>query len=98
MLPGADGDDPTAVGNAFQQLVDVLVQAAELAPDEIAADVALVAGGMTSLDAALAEVDYDFDALAASGSGGEVLEAVNAPVFTDAGARLAAYRVQVCDL
>ncbi len=97
MLPDVGGD-PAAVGNAFQQLVDVLVRAAELAPDEITADVALVAGGMTSLDSALAEFDYDFDALAASGAGGEVLEAVNAPVFKDAGSRLGAYRRQVCNL
>ncbi len=98
MLPRVDGDDPAAVGAAFRQLVDVLVQAAELAREEIAADVGLVAGGMNSLAAALAEFDYDFDALAASGSGGEVLEAINAPVFTEAGARLGAYRGQVCDL
>jgi hypothetical protein len=94
---GGAQDDAAALGAAFQQLVDVLVDAAELAPDEIRSDVALVADGMTSLDAALAQVGYDFDALAASGAGGEVLEAVNAPVFADAGARLAAYRAQVCE-
>ena len=98
VLSGTEGDDPVALRNAFEQLVDLLVQAAELAPDEITADVGLVASGMTSLDAALAEFDYDFDALAASGGGDEVLEAVNAPVFTDAGTRLAAYRTQVCNL
>ena len=96
VLGGAE-DDPVALGAAFQQLVDVLVDAAGLAPEEISADVALVAGGMTSLDAALAQVGYDFDALAASGAGDEVLEAVNASVFADAGARLAAYRAQVCE-
>lgn len=98
VLAGAGGEDPAAVGEAVRQLVDLLVQVTELAPEEIAADVALVAGGMTSLDAALAEVGYDFDALAASGSGDEVLEAVNAPAFADAGVRLAAYRGQVCEL
>ncbi len=97
MLGGAE-DDPAALGEAFQRLVDLLVETAELAPDEIAPDVALVANGMTSLDAALAEVGYDFDALAASGAGEEILEAVNDPAFADAGARLAAYRSQVCEL
>jgi hypothetical protein len=90
--------DPTALGAAFQQIVDVLVEAAELAPEEIAADVAFVAEGMTSLDAALAAVGYDFDALAASGDAEEVLAAVNDPAFAEAGTRLSAYRTQVCQL
>ncbi len=97
VLGGVNGT-PDAVASAFQQLVDLLVQTAELAPSDIQADVALVAGGMVSLDAALATVDYDFDALAASPSSGEVLEAINDPAFADAGARLAAYRTQVCNL
>ncbi len=97
VLGGVDGE-PAAVASAFQQLVDLLVQAAELAPDEIRADVALVADGMVSLDAALAAVDYDFDALAASPSSGEVIEAVNDPAFADAGVRLSAYRTQACQL
>lgn len=90
--------DPDAVGRVVQGLADVLVEAAELAPGDIAADVALVADGMVSLDGALAEVGYDFDALAASGSGDEVLAAVNDPAFAAAGTRLAAYRAQVCRL
>lgn len=97
MLAG-DQEDPEQLGRAFQRMVDLLVQAAELAPSEIQADVALVADGMVSLDAALAEVGYDFDALAAGGSSDEVIEAVNDPAFTDAGVRLSAYRTQVCRL
>jgi hypothetical protein len=95
---GDVGADPAALGAAFQQIVDVLVEAAELAPEEIAADVAFVAEGMTSLDAALAAVGYDFDGLAASGDAEEVLDAVNDPAFAEAGTRLSAYRTQVCDL
>ena len=97
VLGGVEGD-PTAVASSFQQLVDLLVRAAELAPDAVRADVALVADGMVSLDSALAAVGYDFDALAASRSSGEVIEAVNDPAFADAGVRLAAYRTQVCNL
>lgn len=97
VLAGAE-EDPDQLARAFQQVVDLLVQAAELAPPEIQADVALVADGMTSLDAALATVGYDFDALAASPSSGDVIEAVNDPAFADAGVRLGAYRSQVCGL
>lgn len=97
MLGGVEGE-PAAVGSAFQQLVDLLVQAAELAPAEIRADVALVADGMVSLDGVLAAVGYDFDALAASPASGEVIEAVNDPAFADAGVRLSAYRTQACGL
>jgi hypothetical protein len=93
-----DGEDPAAVADAFGTVVDVLQEAATLAPTEIVADVTLVAEGMAALDAALAAVDYDFDALAASGAAPEVLAAVNDPVFADAGVRLAAYRSQVCGL
>jgi hypothetical protein len=95
---GDTEEDPAAVGAAFQQIVDVLVDAAELAPEEITADVALVAEGMSSLDAALAAVGYDFDALAASGDAEDVLAAVNDPAFAEAGTRLSAYRTQVCGL
>ncbi len=95
---GGDTADPVAIGEAFRSVVGVLEQAAALAPPEIVADVTLVAEGMDALDAALAAVGYDFDALAASGAAPQVLEAVNDPVFTDAGLRLAAYRSQVCRL
>ncbi len=97
VLGGVEGE-PEAVASAFQQLADVLVQAAELAPAEIRADVALVADGMVSLDAALAAVGYDFDVLAAGPSSRDVVEAVNDPAFADAGVRLGAYRSQVCGL
>jgi hypothetical protein len=95
-----DGDpgDPASVQAAFGRLVAVLTDATEVAPEEIAADVALVAGGIEALDAALAAVGYDVDALAASSEAAQVTAAVNDPIFTDAGARLSAYRTQVCQL
>jgi hypothetical protein len=94
----AEATDPAAVGEAFRSVVAVLDEAAALAPAEILADVTLVADGMDALDDALAAVGYDYDALAASGAADEVLTAVNDPAFADAGARLAAYRSQVCGL
>lgn len=93
-----DPNDPTAVGAAFQRLVSILRDASALAPPEIRDDITLVKDGIESLDAALAAVAYDFDALAASGAGPEVSAAVNDPAFADAGARLTAYRTQVCGL
>lgn len=93
-----DADDPAAVEAALGRLVSVLTDATDSAPDDIVDDVALVAGGVSALDDALSEVGYDFDALAASEAGDEVMAAANDPVFTDAGARLGAYRTQVCEL
>jgi hypothetical protein len=93
-----DGSDPAAVEQAFTGLVRVFADARALAPSEIAADVGLVADGIEALDAALAAVGYDFTALAAAPQAAEVTEAVNDPVFTDAGARISAYRTQVCGL
>lgn len=93
-----DPGNPAAVETAFRRLVGVLRDARALAPPEIEADLALVSEGFEALDATLAEVAYDFDALAASGESATVTDAVNDPAFTAAGARLGAYRTQVCQL
>lgn len=93
-----DPADPASVETALRRLVGVLRDARALAPPEVEPDAALLAEGVAALDAALAAVDYDFDALAASGAGAEVTAAVNDPAFTAAGDRLAAYRTQVCQL
>ncbi len=92
------GGEPAALAQAFTTLVDVLVEAARLAPPEIRVDVTLVAEGMTAFDAALAAVGYDVVALSESAEGPEVAAAVNDPAFAEAGERLAAYRQQVCGL
>jgi hypothetical protein len=93
-----DPADPASVEDAFGRLVTVLRGLEAVAPDEVRADAQLVAGGIAALDEALAQVGYDFDALAASATRDEVLAAVNDPAFTEAGDRLGAYRTQVCQL
>ena len=93
-----DPNDPAAVEAGFRRLVGVLRDALALSPPEIEADLALVSEGIATLDATLAAVGYDYEALAASGQGPKLSEAVNDPAFTEAGARLGAYRTQVCQL
>ena len=93
-----DPGDPTAVEVALGRLVGVLGEAAAVAPPEVVDDVTLVADGVGALDEALAGFGYDFDALAASEAAAQVTEAVNDPVFTDAGIRLSGYRTEVCGL
>ena len=93
-----DPADPAAVEEGFRRLVAVLRDLHAVSPQEVEPDVALVADGIEALDAALAAVGYDFDALAASGAADEVTTAVNDPAFTTAGTRLSAYRTQVCQL
>lgn len=97
VLEGAPGD-PAVVEAGFQGLVRTLRDLHALAPPEIELDVTLVVEGVEILDAALAAVGYDFDALAASGGAAEVSAAVNDPAFTAAGDRLSRYRTQVCQL
>ena len=97
-LLSGDPADPSAVEAGFRRLVGVLRDLHDLAPPEVEADAAVVANGIEALDEALAAVDYDFDALAASGAAAEVTDAVNDPAFTTAGNRLSAYRTQVCHL
>ena len=98
VVPSGDLADPAAVEVAFRELVQVLHDALAVAPPEIESDLALVSQGIDALDASLSQVGYDFDVLAASGEGDTISEAVNDPAFADAGARLAAYRSQVCRL
>jgi hypothetical protein len=93
-----DPNDPAAVQAGFRRLVGVLHDALALSPPEIEADLALVSQGIEQLDATLAAVGYDYDALAASGQAPKLSQAVNDPAFTAAGARLGAYRTQVCQL
>lgn len=97
-LLAGDPADPAAVEAGFRRLAGVLHDALALSPPEIEADLALVSGGIDALDATLAEVGYDFDALAASGQSEALVEAVNDPAFSTAGDRLGAYRTQVCRL
>ncbi|MDP1820968.1 MAG: hypothetical protein Q8K58_13910 [Acidimicrobiales bacterium] len=89
---------PEEVGAGFRRLVEVLDEAARTAPREVEADAVLLAEGVAALDAALAAVGYDFDALASSPNAVQITEAVNDPAFTVAGDRLEAYRDQVCGL
>jgi hypothetical protein len=93
-----DSGDPAAVEAGFHRLVGVLRDALALAPPEIDGDLSLVTEGIEALDATLAAAGYDFAALAASGESARISNAVNDPSFTAAGARLTAYRTQVCRL
>lgn len=97
VLTGEAGT-PETLRAGFQQLVTVLDQAAELAPDDIAEDTAVIADGMAALNDALAAAGYDYDVLAVSPEARGVSEAVNDPAFTVAGDRVQAYRQQVCGL
>jgi hypothetical protein len=97
-VPEADPTDPAAVESSFAQVIGMLHDALAVAPPEIEPDLTLVTQGMEQLDATLAQVSYDFEALAASGKAAELSTAVNDPAFAAAGARLSAYRGQVCGL
>ncbi|MGH9086162.1 MAG: hypothetical protein ACRDYW_11985 [Acidimicrobiales bacterium] len=98
VVPSGDLADPATVEVTFRELVRVLHDALAVAPPEVEGDLALVSQGIDALDASLSQVGYDFDVLAASGEADTISEAVNDPAFADAGARLAAYRGQVCGL
>lgn len=93
-----DPEDPAAVEAAFATVVSALESARAAAPADIAGDVALVAEGMSALDAALEAAGYDFEALAASGAADDLRVLIDDPAFAEAGARVEAYRSQVCQL
>ncbi len=91
-LTGEEGEG-SSVQAAFAQLIDLFLDAELIAPPEIKPDMTLLGEGVFLLDQSLYEVGYDFDQLP-----DDVVRAVNDPAFADAGARLAAYRTQVCGL
>jgi hypothetical protein len=91
-LTGEDGE-ASSVQAAFAELIDLFVDAELVAPPEIKPDMTLLGEGIFLLDQSLFDVGYDFDRLP-----DDVVRAVNDPAFADAGARLAAYRTQVCGL
>lgn len=91
-LTGVEGEG-RSVQAAFAQLIDLFLDAELVAPPEIKPDMTLLGEGIFLLDQSLSEVGYDFDQLP-----DDVVRAVNDPVFADAGARLAAYRTEVCGL
>jgi hypothetical protein len=95
---GNQAGSPEAIAAGFANLITVLDELAGVAPGEVQADVELMAEGIRALDEALAQVQYDFDTLAAVPQAQAVADAINDPAFTVAGDRLEAYRSQVCHL
>jgi hypothetical protein len=87
-----DGEG-SSVEAAFQQLIDLFLDAELVAPPEIKPDMTLLGQGIFLLDQSLFDVGYDFDKLP-----DDVVRAVNDPAFAEAGARITAYRQQVCGL
>jgi hypothetical protein len=95
---GDEAGSPADIEAGFTRLVTVWDELAELAPEDVVADAATIAEGISALNAVLSEVGYDFDALAASPQAEEVVAAQNDPAFRIAGDRLEAYKAQVCKL
>lgn len=92
-----DADTPEEVAAGFGRLVEVLEQAEGVSPPEVRDDAGLLAERVSHLNRALAEVGYDFDALAVAPRAAAAVRAVNDPAFAVANERLEAYRGQVCD-
>ena len=89
----AEGGEDGSIEGAFAQLIDLFLDAEEVAPPEIRPDLAFLGQGIFLLDQSLFAVGYDFDQLP-----DDVVRAVNDPAFTEAGDRITAYRTQVCEL
>jgi hypothetical protein len=93
-----DKGAPASVEAGFARLRQVLTDTAAQAPDELRRDITAIAAGIAALDDALRSVGYSYDALADAPNALEVSAAVNDPAFTEAGARITAYKQQVCHL
>jgi len=91
--PFEPGLDPRAVELRFRALAQRFAGFAELAPDALAGDLALLDDRFDQLAVVLEQAGYDFEQLVGSG---EDLALFDAPELADVVARLAAYQDQVC--
>jgi hypothetical protein len=82
----------------YAQTIRLFADAARQAPPEVQTDIELVRQGLIALDDALRAVGYSFDALEQSPDAAEIAAALNDPAFTEAGARIEAYKGQVCGI
>jgi hypothetical protein len=91
--PFAPGLDPREVELRFRALAQRFSGFAELAPEPLADDLALLDRRFEELAAILEEAGYDFQELAASG---QDLAVFDDSALADVAARLTAYQEQVC--
>ena len=92
--PFEPGLDPREVELRFRALAQRFGTFADLAPEPLADDLALLDERFDRLAAVLQDADYDFEALVGSG---EDLSLFDAPELVDVADRLAAYQEQVCN-
>lgn len=91
--PFEPGLDRREVELRFRALEQRFAGFAELAPDALAEDLALLDDRFEQLAAVLESADYDFEQLVGSG---EDLALFDDPALGDVAERLAAYQDQVC--
>jgi len=91
--PFEPGLDPREVELRFRALAQRFTGFAELAPDVLADDLALLDERFDQLAGVLETADYDFEQLVGSG---EDLAVFDAPELADVAERLAAYQDRVC--
>jgi hypothetical protein len=91
--PFEAGLDPREVELRFRALAQRFEGFAELAPEPLADDLALLDRRFDELAGILAGAGYDFERLATSG---QDLSLLDDPALADVATRLAAYQAQVC--
>lgn len=91
--PFEAGLEPQEVELRFRAMQIRFAEFAEVAPSELADDLADLVTALDDLDTALDAAGYDFASLAESGAD---LSAFDAPQFFETATRIDAYRTQVC--
>jgi hypothetical protein len=83
--------NPEEIEATFEQLMDDIDQAVDMAPDELRADVELLADGVSGLVEVLAEYDFNFLAIPESATDDPRMAALEDPAYEAASARIDAY-------
>ncbi len=91
-------NDPADLEDQFNASQEASAQLEESAPDEIKADVAILADAIGGLIEVFAAADYDFTQLASDPEAIAQLEAFSSAEITDASTRVEAYLTEVCGI
>jgi len=98
VLTASEPPSAEAMEETFEELDDGLDDLEDLAPDDISADVGIVAAGTRQFMDALEEADYDFEAVITDPAFAELTAEFESEPYVSATANLQRYASETCGL